>query len=55
MRADGEIKNGVDGFVKQMNDELQKKATRQPPTDPADGKVTPPPPNTITLVDHPEP
>jgi len=54
-KPSGEIKEAVDGFVKQMKDELQKKAMTQPPTDPADGKATPPPPKPITIVDRAEP
>ena len=52
----GQMKDAIDGFVKQMKDELAKKAMTQPPIEPAPDK--PPPetgPKTVTIVDRGEP
>lgn len=56
-RPTGEIKDAVDGFIKQMKDELAKKAMTQPPTDPApDTRPTAqPPPAAVTVIDRAEP
>ena len=54
-RPTGEIKDGVEGFIKQMKDELAKKAMTQPPIEPApDTKPNNPTPATVT-VDRAEP
>jgi tetratricopeptide (TPR) repeat protein len=53
----GEIKNAVDGFIKQMNDELTKKAMTQQPIEPAADPKSPAPavPTSVTIVEHAEP
>lgn len=59
-RPTGEIKIAVEGFIKQMKDELAKKAMTQQPIEPApDPKPAPPAapagPTNVTIVEHAEP
>ncbi len=57
-RPTGQIMDAVDGFIKQMKDELAKKAITQPPTDaaPDTNPITPTPaPATLAVVDRAEP
>ena len=56
----GEIKDAVDGFIKQMKSELEKKAMTQPPMEPAPeskeaAPIAPAPPTTVMVIDRAEP
>ena len=49
-RPTGELKNAVDGFVRDMRSELEKRAMTKPPIEPAPGTATPAPASSVPPV-----
>jgi tetratricopeptide (TPR) repeat protein len=58
-KPEGELKDAIDGFIKEMSAELERKAMTQPPVGPAPDVNEPPPPESpptvLTMIDRGEP